>query len=205
MQQGTHLWNASIGARVGLAIAGLALSALPAQASTFRQADVEELTRQNSTVMVGKVVDSFSYWNEDGTAILTDVTVQPESLLKGAKTQQGSTTLTLLGGEVDGLRQVIIGGAELELGESYVIFASQSDLPGAEKVQTLPDHSQGVFEISLGNDGELRAKSQARNIPLKPGKTGAKSAPGGLDGLDFNQLLQTVTSVVNSQKEGVGQ
>src|SRR5262245_65303494 len=106
---------------------GLAITA-PASATSLIRAGLDELTRKNSTVLVGEVIDAESYWNPEGTFILTDVHIATRDVLKG-KGVGNETTVTILGGSVGDLSALIVGGAELIPGRSYLLFLNSDDLP----------------------------------------------------------------------------
>lgn len=94
------------------AVLAAALAA-PAGATTLKRMGLEDLVRTHSKIVVGEVVDVHSYWNHDGTFILTDVRISAEQVVKGRLEEQSEITVTLLGGEVGDLATLIIGGAEL--------------------------------------------------------------------------------------------
>jgi hypothetical protein len=168
----------------------VAVLAAPASATTLIRASLDHLTDGNGTVVVGEVVDAYSYWNEDGTFILTDVRVAVNERLKG-KLDDGELTVTIMGGTVGDLTTLIVGGAELIPEHSYVLFLDEEDLPGARGVRTVRDHCQGVFEVEIAEDG-LRAVSQANGHPLLPDASGAFTAPGGEEGFPLEAMIETV-------------
>ncbi|MDA8019238.1 MAG: hypothetical protein MPN21_17495 [Thermoanaerobaculia bacterium] len=198
-------WKAKLGSlMLGLLLmAGSGLSS-PSEATTLKRMSVEKLAATNTSVTIGTVVESRSYWNEGGTFILTDVVIEPDAVLKGQAVRGSRMVLTLMGGQVDDLATVIVGGASFELGKSYVIFSSVSDLPGAPSVSTVRDHSQGVFELIQSADGHLRAVSQASDQHLIADDRGQKSAPGGERGMDFDGLLRSIERGVSTDKNGQG-
>ncbi|HEX9731299.1 MAG TPA: hypothetical protein VGG06_04840, partial [Thermoanaerobaculia bacterium] len=168
----------------------VAVLAAPASATTLIRASLDHLTDGNGTVVVGEVVDAYSYWNEDGTFILTDVRVAVNERLKG-KLDDGELTVTIMGGTVGDLTTLIVGGAELIPDHSYVLFLDEEDLPGARGVRTVRDHCQGVFEVEIAEDG-LRAVSQANGHPLLPDASGAFDAPGGAEGFPLEAMIETI-------------
>jgi hypothetical protein len=99
-------------------------------------------------------------------------------------------TITLLGGRVDDLTTVIVGGAELVPGKSYVVFLNEENLPGATRALTVRDHSQGVFDVVPSAEGP-RAVSQAR-LPLLPDTRGLVEPPGGAEGLPLEKMLNAI-------------
>lgn len=171
--------------------------AAPLGATTLVRTGLDELVAGNERVVVGEVVDAVSYWNEDRTFILTDVRVAPTETIKGRA--EGELTLTLLGGTVGDLTTLIVGGAELVPGRSYVLFASPKELPSARQALTLPDHCQGAFEIAT-KGGKLRAVSQASRHRLVPDGKGLSDAPGGTEGIPLDALLESLRGTVKRQE-----
>lgn len=186
-----------IGGALALAFALLSASA---RATTLRRADLEDLTLANGTIVVGQVLDAKSYWNEGHSFILTDVRIAADEVVKGEVADE-ELTVTLLGGTVGDLTTLILGGAELIPGKSYVLFLNRENLPGARKALTVRDHCQGAFDLVMA-EGGLRAISQANRHPLVPDAKGAFSAPGGAEGFPFEALLDSLRQTVTRQRAG---
>lgn len=166
----------------------------PASATTLIRADVDKLVADNATIVVGEVLDVNSYWNTDGTFILTDVRVSVAGVLKG-RLESNEFTVTLMGGQVGDLTTLIIGGAQLTPGRSYVMFLNKENLPGADDVLTVREHCQGVFDLVMTKSG-LRAISQANGHPLVPDRLGYVDAPGGTEGFPYKALVDWVRELV---------
>lgn len=181
-----------------LAAAAVASGALPAAATTLVRAGLADLTATNGTIVVGEVLAAHSYWNPGGTFILTDVRVAVAETLKG--TRESELTVTLLGGTVGDLTTLIVAGAELVPGGSYVLFLDHADLPGAPRALTVRDHSQGAFDIVMR--GELRAVSQASRHVLLPDAFGEAEPPGGREGMEFDALREAVRELVGRPQGG---
>lgn len=185
------------GMRLARGVMALAIAAgvvAPASATTLVRASLDELVAGNATVVVGEVLDARSYWNEERNFILTDVRVAVSDVLKG-NPRGNEITVTIMGGRVGDLTTLIIGGAELVPGNSYVLFLNQEDLPGIENVTTVRDHCQGVFDLTIARDG-LRAVSQANRHPLVPDKLGYVDAPGGVEGFPLRAMMQSIREIV---------
>ena len=181
-----------------LASALVAALAGPAGASTFIRASLEDLSAKNSTIVLGEVVNAVSYWNADHSFILTDVTFNTRETIKGQRAPEH--TVTLMGGTVGDRTVLIVGGAELVPGHSYLLFLDNTDLPGAPEAITVREHAQGTFEIATKN-GELRAISQADRAHLLPDRQGRTDVPGGTDGFVLDSLINELRSLVQSQPE----
>lgn len=164
----------------------------PAAGSTLIRASLDELVGLNRLVLVGEVLDAHSYWNSEGTFILTDLRIAPSSVLKG-RPMEGEVVVTIPGGSVGDLSTVIVGGAELVPGRSYMLFLNEESLPGARAL-TVRDHCQGVFDLDQGEHG-LRAISQANRHPLLPDARGEAAPPGGAEGLPLQSMSRAIREI----------
>ena len=180
--------------RYAMALAIATATIAPANATTLIRADLEKLADGNALVIVGDVLDAYSYWNSDGSFILTDVRLAVSDVVKG-NPQNREITITLMGGRVGDLTTLIIGGPELVPGKSYVLFLNEEDLPGARGALTVRDLVQGAFDLVIAKDG-VRAISQANRHPLVPDAKGYVDAPGGVEGMPLNDLILTVRQQV---------
>lgn len=184
---------------LGFVAAALAIgSAVPAGATSLRRASLDGLVASNRLIVVGEVLEASSYWNADGTFMLTDVRISAVDVLKGGVADR-EVTLTLLGGTVGDLTTLIIGGAELIPGRAYVLFLDRQDLPGVEKALTVSDHSQGVFDLEMTGTG-LRALNQARKHALVPDDLGLTEPPGSREGVAFSTLIQEIREAAGRQQ-----
>jgi hypothetical protein len=170
----------------------------PASATTLVRESLDELVAGNRAIVVGEVVDASSYWNEDHTFILTDVRVAVHEALKGDVNDR-ELTVTIMGGRVGEITTLIVGGPELIPGNSYVLFLNEENLPGAERALTVRDLVQGAFDVKIGREG-LRAVSQANSHPLLPDRSGYMDAPGGVEGMPLNAMMQSVRETVDRQR-----
>lgn len=184
------------------AAALLAATVVPAQGTTLLRMGLEELTSSNQMVVLGEVIDSYSYWNSAGTFILTDVRMDVLETLKGNREGKKELVVTLMGGTVGDLTTLIVAGAELVPETTYVLFLDEENLPGADGVLTVRDHSQGVFEVSVSENGSLRGASQANGHHLVPDETGSTLAPGGFEGLPLDTLMREVREITAKQSNG---
>lgn len=180
--------KALLGGLVALTIA--AGVGTTAGATSLVRQGLDGLVATHRTVVLAEVVDARSYWNDEGTFILTDVELSAVDVVKG-DVAPGGLTVTLLGGTVGELTTLIVGGAELVPGRFYVLFLEEEGLPGRAAALTVRDHVQGAFEVR-SVAGELRAVSQANGHPLLPDASGYVDAPGGVEGLPLEAMLNSV-------------
>jgi hypothetical protein len=173
-------------------------SAAAAEASTLGRVGLDYLVAENETIVVGEAVAARSYWNPARTFILTDVQVSVSQTLKG---QAGDEiTVTLPGGKVDELTSVVVGGAELVPGRTYVLFLDRVNLAGAMSVLMVHDHGQGAFDVEMAGS-ELRAFSQGRRHELLADADGQAEPVGGAEGLPLADLVETVRDLATRARD----
>ena len=183
--------------RGALVLAMAASAVAPASATSLIRESLDDLVAGNGAVVLGEVLDSYSYWNAEGTFILTDVRFRADDVLKG-DLQDRELTVTLMGGTVGETTTLILGGAELIPGNSYVLFLNEEDLPGAKGVRTVRDHAQGAFNVVMSGRG-LRAISQANQHPLLPDKNGYFDAAGGPEGYPLTSMMQSIREIAGRE------
>jgi hypothetical protein len=183
----------SMAARTLAALVAVAALASATHATTLRRMGLSDLARTNERVVVGKVVDAKGRWNAEGSFMVTDVVLAVEQVVKGPETDR--LELTIMGGVVGDLTTLIVGGAELTPGGEYVLFLTESELPGEPSTLTVRDHCQGAFDVVRDAEG-ARALSQARHQPLLTDDRGVVEPPGGADGLPLADLLADVSRAV---------
>lgn len=188
-------------AAIFAAVAAIAGVAAPVGATTLVRADLDKLAAENATVVLGQVEDVHSYWNAEGTFILTDVQFKTHEVIKGAFQKSRDLKITLMGGTVGDITTLIIGAPELVPGNTYVLFLNEEDLPGAQGALTVRDLVQGAFDVVMTKEG-LRAISQANGHPLLPDTAGYMDAPGSVEGLELKSMIRSIReAVVDPQVE----
>jgi len=185
---------------MALACGMAAGAATAANASTFLRVGLDYLVAENETIVVGEATSARSYWNAAGTFILTDVQVSVSQVLKGS-VKSKEITVTVPGGTVGELTSVVVGGAQLAPGKTYVLFLDRIDLPGSKGVLAVHDHGQGAFDVDLEGN-ELRAVSQARRQELLPDAAGKADAVGGAEGMPLARLLAEVRQLAARERNG---
>ncbi|MCH9647161.1 MAG: hypothetical protein K0U98_02915 [Deltaproteobacteria bacterium] len=187
--------------RMPFALALLAILGWPqmAESTTLQRQGLDALVAHHETVVVAEVLDAFSYWNADGSMILTDVYIKTEQPLKGDRLTE-ELTVTLLGGSVGEITTLILGGAELVPGDTYLLFLNEENLLPGFSALTVREHSQGVFDVVERENGELRLVSQASSGGLLPDSRGNSAAPGGAEGLLLEEALRSIAALI---EEGV--
>jgi hypothetical protein len=137
--------------RVGFGIALTLALALPAGASTFIEMSREELVEQADAVVAGRVVEVKSFWNRQGTAILTEAVIEVEDSILGKTASR--VKVRTFGGEVGKHRIVALGFPTFERNEKLLLFL-EPEQDGAYKVL---GYLQGEFRIRADRHGRETA------------------------------------------------
>jgi hypothetical protein len=122
-------------------LAILFLLARPAASTQVEYRSIEALGAESALVVRGEVSAVRSYWNQSGSRIYTEVTVEVTDDFKGAAPRE--VRVVQMGGVVDGVRMTVAGALAWQPGESVVLFLEDS-LPGRYRVSGF---SQGKFDV----------------------------------------------------------
>ena len=137
--------------RVWFGIALTLALTLPSGASTFLEMSREELVEQADAVVAGRVVEVRSFWNRQGTAILTEAVIEVESSILGKTASR--VTVRTFGGEVGEHKIVALGFPTFERNEKLLLFL-EPEQDGAHKVL---GYLQGEFRIRTDGQGRETA------------------------------------------------
>jgi hypothetical protein len=136
----------------GVLLCGALVLALvaPAAASTFRQISQEELVAGAAAVVQGRVVEVSSFWNREGTAIMTEAVLEIEETLLGP--DRSHVRLVTFGGEVNGYVIEAHGFPTFAKGQRLLLFLepARTKEEGAHRVL---GYRQGEFEIRRDRQG----------------------------------------------------
>ena len=107
------------------------------------QRTLEELSQEADTIVIGTVTTQLSTWDDQHTAIDTDVTVTIEASVKGA--QGVDVTFRIAGGIVGDVGMRTSNDPVFQNGDRVVIFLDTAHVPFR-----IVGHHQGAFKISNG-------------------------------------------------------
>ncbi len=116
------------------------VSSLPGFGTSIRKYTLEEQAGQAEGIYLGRVLEQKSYWNEEGTLILTDYTIAVRTTIAGAA--RSRLVITEVGGEVGDIGLMIPGAASYSVGEEAVIFTHRE----AGRLMTL-HFEQGRYKV----------------------------------------------------------
>jgi len=124
--------------------------AVPASASTFLAMSQEELVAQADSVVQGRVVEVNSFWNKQGTVIVTEAVLEVEDTVLGR--DRSHVRLVTFGGQVGDYRIEAHGFPTFEKGQRLLLFLepARKDESGAHRVL---GYRQGEFLIRQDRRG----------------------------------------------------
>jgi hypothetical protein len=154
--------------------------------------DTRALVRESSDIVIGQVEDASAHWNENHSAIVTEVTLSISQTLKGAAAER--LTLRQMGGEVDGLRYTIEGSPSFAIGEEALLFVWR-DAAGRPQVDGL---AQGKFEIAKDPaTGERLVQRSLPGLAIRDAKTLSMAPAGGkASRIPLNSLVREIQTAL---------
>lgn len=133
---------------------GIALTlvlALPAGASTFIEMTRDELVEQADAVVAGRVVEVNSFWNREGTAIMTEAVIEVEDSILG--NAPSHVRVRTFGGQVGDYKIVAHGFPTFERNERLLLFLE----PKQDGFHKVLGYGQGEFRIRADKNGREMA------------------------------------------------
>lgn len=105
----------------------------------------EDLVQRADVIIIGKVTAMNPEWSRDRSRILTRVTIAVDQHIKG-EASENSVTVTIPGGEVDGIGEVYSHFARFKLDEQVVVFAAAD--------------RQGQLQVVGGDEGKATVRRE---------------------------------------------
>ena len=140
----------------------LAYGAVALPAATLERLSLDDLINKSTTVVRGKVLNSFTATN--GPVIYTHYRIQTSETLKGQP--RGVVEIQLPGGVANNLRQSFAGVPQFKAGDEYVFFL-WTGKTGATQVLGL---TQGLFAVASGGAADpVTTRSASHEVMLERG------------------------------------
>ena len=128
--------------QAGLFLAAAAFQPLRAQVVAL---NTEDLVQQADVIVEGKVTAMNAEWNADRSRIFTRVTVSVNQQIKGS-TSERVVTVSVPGGEIDGIGELYSHTARFAKDEQVVVFAARD--------------SQGQLHVVGGDEGKATVRKE---------------------------------------------
>jgi hypothetical protein len=170
--------------------------ALPAGASTFIAMSQKELVEKAEAVVTGRVVEVSSFWNNEGTAIVTEAVVEVEDSILG--NVPSHVRVRTFGGQVGDYKIVAHGFPTFEQNERLLLFLE----PEQEGFHKVLGYQQGEFRIRTDRSGREIAvptwEPDSVRILKQDGKPASVPRTVPLEDLKF-QIRETADRIVRPQ------
>ena len=122
--------------------------------------NLKTLTKNSEVVLIGKVSKQESKWNENKSAIYTDVTIEVNEYLKG-KTEEKSITVSHLGGEVGEVGELYTHIPTFKEQEEMVLFVKMNKNDGKYRVY---NGDNGKIEIIENNNSKEKFTKSNKKV-----------------------------------------
>ena len=174
-----------------LGLLSLSLLFLPWEAnSQARETSLEELTRTSTIVVLGKATGMESFWNEEQTRIITEVTIQVEEHVKGEG--EAETKITVPGGRIGNTLYEVSDMPVFVEGEQILVFLWRH--PSGRQLVTAG--TQGKLSVVEDRQrGERVVVGISRLFQQEAGKTDG-SAPSRVR-IPLEEVTQAVKRISN--------
>ena len=158
-------------------LVGVALTAAPSEVAYCQSAalSTESLVQGADVIVVGKVTAMNSKWSNDRSRIYTRVTISVDQQIKGA-TSENFVTITIPGGEVDGIGEVYSHTAKFTENEEVVVFAGKdrqgnlSVIGGDEGKTTVRKEKETGRQLVSGNESFQMFTAKLERVVKAQGK-----------------------------------
>jgi hypothetical protein len=124
-----------------VSVLALCVLAARGEATKIIYRSPKELAQESSHVVLGKVVDVRSFWNETKTKIFTEARVEVEETYKGANLAEAR--VLQLGGIVGHVNMHVDGALRWKRNEEVLLFLE----PGTAGAFNVTGFSQGKFDV----------------------------------------------------------
>lgn len=178
-------------------VLSILLISINSYATTYKRAKLDVLVAHNKKIVVAKVLKEQSQWNEKRDFLETRVNLEIARVIKGDSDER-EMTMTLMGGSNEEVTHLIVGGAELHVGNMYLLFIDEMKLPGNRQPQvSIPEHAQGVYDI-VNRQGRQYAISQANGHHMVADDSGQTEPVGGSSGMPLEQLIRLIENAMRT-------
>lgn len=156
---------------------------------------LEELSQTSTAIVLGETQQTRSFWNENRSQILTEITVRVDESLKGSVGAE--TVITVPGGRVGNALYEVSDMPVFVDGEEILVFLWEH--PTGKTIVT--GGAQGKLEVlvdPISGAKRLRGHPRADGEATAFGKTGAQFTPDSPNrGVPLDDVLAQIRSFAN--------
>jgi hypothetical protein len=108
-------------ARVALLVGAATAMASQSASAIMLKVPEAELIKKSNSIVIGRVIGERCYWNEQGTLILTDYTIQISQCIKG-DAKEAVSNVTVVGGRIGEIGLVVSDVPIMSPGEEVLLY-----------------------------------------------------------------------------------
>jgi hypothetical protein len=151
--------------------AALLFGAQAAQATVMIPLSIEDMTKESTAVVRGKVLDKSAAWDAEHKKIYTTTKIEVTEAIHATMSLPKQLEIRTMGGEVDGIGMKVAGTPSFLMGEDVVVFL-RPDAKIATAYQVI-GMAQGKYQIRQDSAGRVIATPSLEGIAFtKPSETG---------------------------------
>ena len=167
-----------------MSIVAAILGMTSAEATTLERLSMEDMIRQSTEIIRGKIVSS--YVTPRGSVFYTHYKIQVLERWKG--TASASVQVSVPGGRSGNIHQTVSGAPTLATGSEYLLFL----WTGRNGVTQVIGLSQGVFDLTVDAKGQLAVnRAAAREKMLDSAGRSVADAPVNMSLADLDHMIRT--------------
>ncbi len=168
-------------------IAAILLGVSSLAALTLKKASLEELTRESSLVIQGRVISAESRWEDERRqSIYTVLTIEVEQYVKGSGPK--AIQVKQLGGAMEDIALEVSGSPRLGEGDEVLLFLQS--FQGAYWIHSI---ALGYYQVIREKDGQQYVLNDLRGINLVDASALQKVSPA--EAYTFEPLPSFVSRV----------
>lgn len=154
---------------------------------------LDKLVNMSTHIVVGKVTNITSRWNDVHNQIVTDMKFEIKQTVLG-KLSSTTITVELPGGTVGEISTIVVDGASFKEGETSLLFLKE--IPSENIVQLphyrLADLVQGKYKILNKNGKTIAVSETIGKVRLLQDESGKSLPPAGEDGIELEILITDI-------------
>ncbi len=172
----------------GALLVAVAAMAIPTGASTFVALSDQQLVAQSDAIVVGEVLETFSYWNDAHSMIYTEAVFSVQRVVAGDA--PALINVRTAGGVVGSYKVEADGFPTFRKGQRQLLFVHRT---GSSDVVELTGYRQGQFfvqrtaegrEMAVPALGHTRLLTRAGQLAPRPSTVPLESKIGAIQSID---------------------
>lgn len=108
---------------------------------------LRDLCERSSDIIAGRVLSAKSYFDQGTRRIFTKIEIEVTESMKGGTRPSDTIALSVLGGTVNGITTIVVGGPKFAVGERSILFMSKVNTSSNAINYVVYGLAQGKFNL----------------------------------------------------------